>query len=157
MSSQVFASDGKIEQNSADAEVALTEAVVDTRAVVTPFTVASSKVYPAHTASNGYYDIYTELSGGGQSCNGTLSQACAAVYRQQNCDGFYVQASINAGSAKTYKLYSNGTLVRQGSVPSEYVTLSVMVKNNNPGNWKLVLYQSGDTVGIPVWGNIYLD
>ena len=157
MNFQVFASDAKNNQVLVDTEYTITEAKAITRASMGEFTVVGSRVYPANTATGSYYSVYTDIAGGAQWCNGTLSELCATVYKQTGCNGFYVQANINAGDAKTYKLYSNGTLVGQGSVPSQYVNLSVMVENRNPGNWRLVLYKSGDTVGIPVWGNIYLE
>lgn len=121
------------------------------------YTVTSCIVYPANLNTGNYYSPYTSFKGGAQTCSGTLSTASASSYSENNCNGFRVEAYINAGPAKTYKLYINDKLDKQGAVPSQSVKLSINVKNNNPGNWRLVLYSRGDTIGIPVSGRIYLN
>lgn len=155
MSIQVFAAE-EYELKSGDAVFSITESEAPATKAQYDYTVTESIAYPAILSQLSYYDVGTWAAGSGQWCNITLSPAASNVYRQTNCDAFYVLANINAGPAKTYKLYLNDELVGQGSVPSQYMSLKVFIENNNPGKWKLVLYDIGDTVGIPVWGYIHL-
>lgn len=152
---QAFAADENINPIFDNVVVNDTDFETSTRDTMGDYTVISSKVYPANTISGRYYSPYTTLPGGSQWSNGSLSNAGVDSYYENDCDGFYVEAKINPGSATSYKLYSNGTFVKQGST-SQNMTISVMVKNNNPGNWRVVLYRPGDSVGIPVWGYIRL-
>lgn len=156
MSVQAFAAEGYT-KNSDDVMFSVTEGTAPATRAQYDYSVTDSVVYPAIVSSSSYYDIGTRATGSGQWCNITLSSEASNKYREKNCDGFYVIANINAGPAKTYKLYLNGELVEQGSVPSQYITLKRLVKNNNPANWRLVLYDLNNKVGMPVWGYIYLN
>ena len=47
----------------------------------------------------------------------------------------------------------NGEYVKSGSLPSSSMfSTDIMVKNDNPGSWRLVCYSAADTTGIPLWG-----
>ena len=153
---QAFAAGTDTSQAIVDYEITAAPEEVSSRAGNRPCSVLSSTVYPAYCDTLQYFDAPTTAKGNSQWCNVTLSATAASVYKQNNCDGFYVVASIYAETAKTYKLYINGDLAGQGSVPSQNISLKLLVKNENPANWRLVLYDVGDTTGIPVWGYIYL-
>lgn len=156
MSVQAFAADEYI-QNPSDVMFSITEGEAPIGRAQYDYSVTESVAYPAILSPLSYYNIGTWAKGSGQWCNITLSSEASEVYRQGGCDAFRVLASINAGPAKTYKLYLNGDLVNQGSVPSQYMSLEVYLKNNNSANWRLVLYEPGNSVGIPVWGYIHLN
>ncbi len=115
--------------------------------------LVETEVYPGDSITGKHGTYYTTIKGNSQWANGALSGKAATEYRTGNYDAFYVKVYIDRGSYTNYKLYVNGEYVKSGSLPSSSMfSTDIMVKNDNPGSWRLVCYSAADTTGIPLWG-----
>lgn len=125
------------------------------------------KVYPADSVQQIYYtDMYTNIQGnGGQWANGTLGSKTAALYEQNNCDSFYVVATIYTDGARNWSAYDDGIIIGQGqctTIPNAYSDFSMLIRcKSNPagtdyGFWKVKLHDGNITNAWELWGAIHL-
>ncbi len=115
--------------------------------------LVKTEVYPCNSSTGRPDNNCITIKGNSQWANGTLTGSTATEYRNKDRDAFYVKVYIDRGSYTNYKLYVNGEYVKSGSLPSSSMfSTDIMVKNDNPGSWRLVCYSAADTTGIPLWG-----
>lgn len=126
------------------------------------------QVYPANVDTKVYYtsEYAYSYGTGSQWLNITLDSRTASLYKQKNCNGFYVKVSaVNTSSAIRYEIFDGSKSIGSGrctSIPNAVETFGFFVTNdkynyiNNVsyGTWKIIFY--GYSKGFPINGNVYL-
>lgn len=121
----------------------------------------SVKVYPANWVTKQYdpnvYTINDAGTGRDQILNVTLDSRSYQYYKNNGCNGFYVEVKINSTGVTRYEVYKNGVRSESGGCAGNTYTIPFYIGNNTPSTWRVVLYDNiTPAQGKPVSGNIYL-